>query len=272
MADTVNDTIERVSLFDPVVGQVAAASYPTISDDGRFIAYEGGAYTGLDRPATPSGISGIYLYDRQEETTTVVSGVGFGVPTALSFDADVAPEGGSVVFSSEEDALVGADTNEVSDVFRFSVGFGTVTRLSAGSGGGQSTVASTTPRTAYTGSGIYAYQRGDDVVVLREEGESGTAHVIEDRQLVDLSPRGFSVTYTDDDQLFYEWSVIDDDDIVTIGTGLGAPANGAIVGGALDYYGTRVVFASGADNLVVDDDNETDDAFVRLPLESWFES
>ncbi len=269
VADLGEDTIERVSLFEPVSGQLATASRPSISHDGRFVAYEGGAYTGLDRPGSPSGISAVYVYDRQEETTTCVSCVGFGVPTALSFDPDISSDGDLVVFSSTESTLVAGDTNGVRDVFTYDLSDDTVTRVSQAPAGGQATVASANPRTGYSGSGVFAYQQGTDIHVIRQG--TGT-FIIEDADLVDLAGNGIgAITYQIGDEIFQEWPVTTGDTPVPVAVGIGGDPNGTVTGGSLTYEGGGTAFTSAADNLVGSDTNDATDAFTRsLPF--YYES
>lgn len=269
VADLGEDTIERVSLFEPVSGQLATASRPSISHDGRFVAYEGGAYTGLDRPGSPTGISAVYVYDRQEETTTCVSCVGFGVPTALSFDPDISSDGDLVVFSSTETTLVAGDTNGVRDVFTYDLSDDTVARVSQAPAGGQSTVASANPRTGYSGSGVFAYQQGADIHVIRQ---GVGIFVIEDADLVDLAGNGIgAITYQIGDEIFQEWPVATGDTPVPVAVGIGGDPNGSVSGGSLSYDGSGVAFTSAADNLIGGDTNDATDAFTRT-LPNYYES
>jgi len=265
VADLDEETIDRVSLFEPVTGQVAAAGRPSISADGRYVAYEGGGYTGLDRPGSPSGISAIYLYDRETEDTVCLSCVGFGVPTALSFEPEIADNGSMVVFSSAESTLVAGDTNGVSDIFGYRLVDDSIVRVSRAPGGGQSTAASSNPRTGPAFRGIFVYQQGSNIHVVRSNNYFST---YADRELVDLSGDGYgSISYSDGSDVFLDCP-FGEIEVRTVAIGIGGQPNGVSRGGSLSnfettYVGTTVAFTSGAENLVANDENGKDDVFTR---------
>jgi len=253
VADLGEDTIDRVSLFTPQGGQVAAAGRPSISGDGRYVAFEGGGYTGLDRPASPTATSAIYLYDRQTDTTICVSCVS-GAVTAQSFDADINPEGTVVVFSSAAAGLVGGDTNGVADVFAYDIATGTHTRRSVNDEGAQATVASTNP---HGGSGT-AYQQGAAVHAVR----SPDINVFAGKELVDFAGSGWAITYADGDQVLQECPFTTGDDVAPLAVGIGGPPTGTTAGGSLTLTGYKTAFESAADNLVGGDVNDATDVFV----------
>ncbi len=252
VADLDEDTIDRVSLFTPQAGQVAAAGRPSISADGRYIAYEGGGYTGLERPGSPSGVSAIYLYDREADTTICVSCVS-GAVTSQSFDADIDVDGSVVVFSSAAAGLVAGDTNGIADVFAYDIATGTHARRSVNDEGAQATVASTNP---HGGSGT-AYQQGSDVHAVR----SPDINVFADKELIDLAGSGWAMTYADGDDV-HQACPFATSDPASLAIGIGGPPNGATAGGSLTLNGFKTAFESTADNLVGGDVNNTTDVFV----------
>ncbi len=252
VADLDEDTIDRVSLFTPQAGQVAAAGRPSISADGRYIAYEGGGYTGLERPGSPSGVSAIYLYDRQTDTTICVSCVS-GAVTSQSFDADIDVDGSVVVFSSAAAGLVSGDTNGIADVFAYDIATGTHTRRSVNDEGAQATVASTNP---HGGSGT-AYQQGSDLHAVR----SPDINVFADKELIDLAGSGWAMTYADGDDV-HQACPFATSDPAPLAIGIGAPPDGVTAGGSLTLNGFKTAFESTADNLVGGDVNDAGDVFI----------
>ena len=99
--DRQTGTTERMSV-DGAGNPANGYSFnPTISADGRFVAF--------DSSATDLGdTTGVFVHDRQ---TGATQGVGVGSDPALSADGRV------VAFSSYATNLVAGDTNRVVDVF-----------------------------------------------------------------------------------------------------------------------------------------------------------
>jgi Tol biopolymer transport system component len=93
-----------------------ASDWPEISSDGRFVAYRSAALNIL--PGATNGVPGVFLYDRPNNTTTLLStnllgGVG-GNNRSLApvFSAD----GQMLVFASWASDLVAQDFNQGSDL------------------------------------------------------------------------------------------------------------------------------------------------------------
>ena len=144
VADLDGDTIDRVSLFTPQGGQVAAAGAhrsrrTAATSPTKAVATPAGT------ARSPSGVSAICLYDREADTTICVSCVS-GAVTSQSFDADIDVDGSVVVFSSAAAGLVAGDTNGIADVFAYDIAAtGTHARRSVNDEGAQATVAPTNP-------------------------------------------------------------------------------------------------------------------------------
>jgi hypothetical protein len=87
-----------------------SAFYPTVSADGRYIAYYSRASNLV--PDDTNGVGDVFVWDRLNETMTrITDGDGDSVNPTMSAD------GGSIAFDSGARNLVTDDTNEVGDVF-----------------------------------------------------------------------------------------------------------------------------------------------------------
>jgi len=117
-----------------------ASSFPKISADGRFVAFESSASNLV--PGDGNGTTDIFVKDRKTGKTRRMSLRSNGTQgNNPSNHADISPNGRYVAFTSSATNLVGGDTNGASDVFlrdrknkktkRASVG-------NAGQGNGQS--------------------------------------------------------------------------------------------------------------------------------------
>ncbi|MCQ4167009.1 TolB family protein [Tahibacter harae] len=81
-----------------------------LSDDGRYVVFQ--SYATNLVPGVDSGAPHVYLRDRQAGTTTVVARTPGGAD-----GAQISADGRFIVFSTD-DALVPADTNRYTDVYR----------------------------------------------------------------------------------------------------------------------------------------------------------
>lgn len=142
---------ERVSV-DSAGNQANGASVvaPTISDDGRYVAFASSASNLV--AGDTNGKRDIFVRDRDSGTTTRVSVDSLGneandrspdqygdAPPLISGD------GRYVAFVSAASNLVDGDTNDEDDVFVHDRVTGTTERVSVGTGGGQGARASANP-------------------------------------------------------------------------------------------------------------------------------
>jgi Tol biopolymer transport system component len=109
---------------------------PSISADGRYVAFSGFASDLVPGQNDSNGDADVFLYDRENGTTTLVSHVdaslgqtGTGFANAAAISAD----GSAVVFASTAaDLAVGVtDTNDTLDVFLYDRATAAVTLLSS---------------------------------------------------------------------------------------------------------------------------------------------
>jgi Tol biopolymer transport system component len=129
VADVASGTIDRVSLATGG-GQANERSYsPSISADGRIVAFS--SFAGNLVPDDTNGLLDVFLHRRDQQTTTRLSvGPGGAEGDGLSFAPIVSADGALVVFSSEAGNLVRNDSNGNRDVFVASTESGRLTRLS----------------------------------------------------------------------------------------------------------------------------------------------
>lgn len=105
-------TLERVSTGS---GEDGHAYGPSISDDGRYIAF---VTTGHLVEEDTTDNYDVYVYDRTERTTKRVSvSLAGGNPDGDSDQAMISGDGKWVAFTSEAGDLVTGDTNGFEDVF-----------------------------------------------------------------------------------------------------------------------------------------------------------
>jgi Tol biopolymer transport system component len=114
--DLQTGTTTRASVDSADVEGNGISNFPSISSDGRYVAFESDA-TNLVADDT-LGFSDVFVHDRQTGVTTRASvdlaGVeGNGNSNSPSMSAD----GKSVIFQSDADNLVAGDTNTAPDIF-----------------------------------------------------------------------------------------------------------------------------------------------------------
>ncbi|HUE30371.1 MAG TPA: hypothetical protein VMR79_05815, partial [Verrucomicrobiae bacterium] len=139
--DRLTGMTERVSVASDETQGDGASTYPALSADGRFVAFQSDASNLV--AGDTNGATDVFVRDRQTGTTervSVASGGGtqgnrnsggfFAFP-ALSAD------GRLVAFESDATNLVATDTNGATDVFVHDRLTGTTERVSVASGGSQ---------------------------------------------------------------------------------------------------------------------------------------
>ncbi|MCD5315026.1 TolB family protein [Kineosporia babensis] len=106
---------EQITGGQPIDG--SAADAPSISADGRVIAYEGYAIKGLTGQDTGETFQ-VYVYDRRTGKTEAAARTLIGtVAIANSAVAEISPDGQFVVFQSGSNELVAGDSGTEVDVF-----------------------------------------------------------------------------------------------------------------------------------------------------------
>jgi LPXTG-site transpeptidase (sortase) family protein len=136
--DTVANTTTRVSVDSSGVQGNGDSLNPSISGDGRYVAFYSSA-TNLVSGDT-NGFQDVFVYDQTTGTTARVSVDSSGVQADNASDIylpSISYDGRYVTFYSSATNLVAGDTNGSSDVFVRDTVANTTTRVSLGIGGAQ---------------------------------------------------------------------------------------------------------------------------------------
>jgi TolB protein len=131
--DVITGQTELISRNDAGIQGNLGGETPSISGDGRFVAYSSRS-TNL----TAAGVEGIFVYDRETHTTELDSISNDGQPAnSLSVWPAISEGGRFVAFYSYASNLVSGDTNGKLDLFIHDRQSGTTERLSLSSDGNQ---------------------------------------------------------------------------------------------------------------------------------------
>ncbi len=114
--DSINNDISRVSVGYNGTQSNNGSSYPSISYDGRFIAFMSGAWNLV--PGDTNLYTDIFIYDSLNNTTDRASTASDGTQSNNeSFYPSLSSDGRYVVFRSYSSNLVPNDTNNLPDIF-----------------------------------------------------------------------------------------------------------------------------------------------------------
>ena len=212
----------------------ADSSEPSISGDGRFVAFASNA-TNLVA-GDSNGVSDIFVHDRQTGATTRVSVDSAGNQSnAASWDPSVSADGRYVAFVSSASNLVAGDTNGVSDVFVHDRQTGITARVSLNSSGNQGNGQSLDPSITADGRFVAFASQASNLVT----GDSNGAFDVFLRDRQTGATTRLSVNSAD------------------------KQGNGDSRRLAISAAGRYVVFMSRATNLAAGDTNTAEDAFVH---------
>jgi Tol biopolymer transport system component len=148
LRDRALNRLEPVSLTNAGELPFGSAYQPTVSADGRLVAFQ---CQGLTIADPPSGQLAVYVRDRQARTTERASGTasGFGIddfagPGSLSRD------GGTVAFLSRSAQLAADDTNVATDIFASEMTFPPAAPVPVAHAGPDQNVVATGKKTKVT--------------------------------------------------------------------------------------------------------------------------
>ena len=233
--DRLAGTTERVSVDSSGVQGDGESDSPSISADGRYVAFSSfasnlvGGDTNTERD--------VFVHDRLLGTTELVSVGSGGAPASSDSDFPrISADGRYVLFSSLASNLVLGDTNQNQDAFLRDRQTGTTERVSVDSGGAQA-----------IGGYSYSLSVSDDG---RYVGFSSYAP-----NLVSADTNESYDTFVRDRQ-------IGTTERVSVDSG-GAQGNGQSEGAEVSADGRYVAFHALATNLVNGDTNATSDVFVH---------
>ncbi len=231
--DRLNGVTERVSVATGGTQGNSNSWYPSISADGRYVAFTSLA-TNLV-PGDTNGTWDIFVHDRQSGATERVSvATGGAQGNSASGIPSISRNGRYVAFESMASNLVPGDTNNFQDVFVRDLRSGTTERVSVATGGTQSS------------------------------GNAGWASISSDGRYVafnstaaDLVPGDTNGAWDD----FVHDRLSGTTERVSVATG-GAQGDGYSGIASISGDGRYVAFMSGASNLVPGDVGY-EDVFVR---------
>jgi len=142
--DRMTSTYERISVATGGGLADGTSERPSISADGRYIAFASAA-TNLVAGDTNGSVD-VFVRDRVAATTTRVSVSSTGAQVSgISRDPDISDDGTVVAFVSSAFELVPDDANGAADVFVRDLTTGVTTRVSVRTGGGEADQPSVSP-------------------------------------------------------------------------------------------------------------------------------
>ena len=259
--------------------------HPSLSNDGRIVAFAAKAVRGSDLVAPGDGLE-LFARDLRTGTVTAISTPLSGAPQGQSQDASISADGRVVAFASGNDNLVPGDTNGSYDIFVRRLDGSATQRVNLGPQGVQGNLSSLEPSISGDGnlvvfsSDASTLAPGDtnnrtDVylanvsahTVTRITGATGGSHPT-------ISADGRFVAFNSDDPNLVpndtngHWDIF----VKELSTGNFRLASVAANGGATNQSsiftaisrdGRYVAFVSEASNLVPADTDQNVDLFRR---------
>jgi len=226
-------TTIRVSVSNNGTQGNNASSIPSISGDGRYIAYQ--SYASNLVSGDTNGLHDIFLYDTVLGATKRVSVSSNGIQSnSDSYSPSISGNGNIVAYWSDASNLVSGDTNGLYDVFLYDTVLGATKRVSVSSNGAQANAHSEYP--SISGDGRY--------VVYQSEADN----------LVDGDTNGLH------DVFLYD-TVLGTTKRVSVSSN-GTQGNSYSFSASISGDGRYVAYQSEADNLVDGDINRVSDVFV----------
>ena len=180
-------TLVSHSALSPVTTGTSASESPSISADGRFVAFQ--SYAGNLVPGQNSFFSTqVFVYDRDTGALALVShregtpGVGGNGP---SWNAAISKDGSSILFVSEATDLLNgvSDTNQASDVYAYDADTGALSLVShtAASTATTGTGSSSSPRVSADGRYVLFDSWAPDLVSGQSDATPGYDVFLYDR-------------------------------------------------------------------------------------------
>ncbi|MEG4632535.1 calcium-binding protein [Microcoleus sp. AR_TQ3_B6] len=240
--DTLTNTTTLVSL-DSAGNQGNNSSYrPSISADGRFVAFESYASNIVpgDTNSSPDFILSrdIFVRDTLTNTTTRVSVDSAGnQANSLSDRASISADGRFVAFTSDASNIVPGDTNNRNDIFVRDTLTNTTTRVSVDSAGNQQNGSSFFNVSSISGDGRFVAFESNAVNLVPGDTNRDTDIFVRDT-LTNTTTR------------------------VSVDSA-GNQANDVSYSPSISADGRFVAFESFASNIVAGDTNRERDIFVR---------
>ncbi|MGC1376745.1 MAG: peptidoglycan DD-metalloendopeptidase family protein [Anaerolineales bacterium] len=232
--DTQTNITTRVSLNSSGVQGNGDSQYPSISVNGRYVAFFSNASNLVS--GDTNGDDDIFVRDTQMNVTTRVSVNSSDMQAnGSSGSPSISADGRYVAFDSDANNLVSGDTNGASDVFVRDTVANSTTRVSLDSSGTQGNNGSYGHSISADGRYVAFASTASNLV----SGDTNGMYDIFVRDMQTNTTRRVSVDSS------------------------GAQANGSFDPPSISADGRYVAFDSDASNLVSGDTNGTSDVFVR---------
>jgi subtilisin family serine protease len=224
--DRQSDTIEMVNLGYEQTQAEGESDFPSMSADGRYIAYESWAFN-LNQDET-DGYWSILVYDRQEDALERVSVTNDGIlGVGNSAGASISDDGRFVSFGSGVTNFDPNDTNGLWDIYLYDRLDNTIDRVSVGAGG------------------------------VQEDGHSHLSSISTNGRFIVFLSEATNLVSGDDnwsDDLFLYDRVEETLERITVNSE-GIEANDDSYASSISADGRFIAFESWATNLVPDDTN-----------------
>ncbi|MCB9433502.1 MAG: PD40 domain-containing protein [Ardenticatenaceae bacterium] len=178
LASAAPGNIERVSVDSNGNEGNGSSFLPSISGDGRFVAFESRASN-----LVSDGINRVHIFvhDRQTGTTSLVSVDSSGIQGNTSSEhPSISNDGRFVAFKSGASNLVHGDTNGVADIFVHDRQVGTTSRVSVDSSGSQGNDDSYNP--SISGDGRFVAFESDARNLVSDDTNGRSDIFVHDRQ------------------------------------------------------------------------------------------
>ncbi|MEK6274485.1 MAG: PASTA domain-containing protein [Actinomycetota bacterium] len=282
----------RMSVDSSGVEGNADSFAPSISGDGRFVAFSSAASNLVAGDA--NGANDIFVRDRQTPMTTRVSvALGGAEANGGNYGPSISADGRYVAFVSDASNLVPDDTNAIRDVFVFDRQTATTTRASVDSAGVQANVDTFTPALSADGRFVAFTSFANNLVpmdlnessdVFVRDLQAGTTTraseflggfeadfdnlrpaISADGRFVAFDSNASNLAWGDTNDAFDVFVKDRLTDILTLVSvdDSGALANGDSVRPSISADGRLVVFYSEAANLVPGDTNGAADVMLH---------
>src|SRR6476661_2636040 len=161
--DRLTNTTTRVSVDSAGNQANSFSNDPSISADGRFVAFTSGASNLV--PGGTNNTSDIFVRATLTNTTTRVSVDSAGNQgNRDAYGASISADGGFLAFESFASNIVPGDTNNTSDIFVRDLLTNTTTRVSVDSAGNLGNVYSGTPSISADGRFVAFYSDATNLV------------------------------------------------------------------------------------------------------------
>jgi hypothetical protein len=232
--DRLNGSTTRVSVDSTGQEGDRPSLNPSISADGRFVAFESNS-TNLVAGDSNNN-SDIFVRDIFTEITTRISVNSTGNQGNIgSFNPSISADGRFVAFDSLADNLVAADTNSTRDIFVYDIQTNTTTRVSVNSSGNQGNFGSISAVISADGRFVAFQSNASNLVAVDTNGTS---------------------------DIFVHDSLTNTTSMASMNS-TGDRANRSSFKASISADGRFVAFDSLAENLSAADTNGTNDIFVR---------